>query len=497
MGHRASTFVAMQFRFLRLAVLALIFVFVVAACDIEVEVLIDVEEDGAGLVTVTVLLDEEAVAQVPEIEEQLRLDDLREAGWMIDGPFDTSGGGLQYVTTKRFGEPGQLQLVLNDLTGPDAMLQDFRITREPDFAETSLALRGIVDMSRGVDMFTDAALAQSLGGTPFGINLGQLEAEFGPLEDNVRVTVIARIPGVGDDGTGGAEQTVRVVPGDGPETISLATTDEDEIAKILPLVGKAALGLGLLALLVNVVTWSVDRSRRKNLPAIRTAEPMQVPASGFAARPGPTAAARRGGQTRLGLVVVDIGGVLYEQFLPSVDLFARVNGCTLSQQAVAEAFTTTASGRATTAELWSMLGLEADPAALDATFISTMPPHGGARDFIEELRRRGMQVAALGNCPAAWSQAMRDRDRLDGIAPWIDSSDAGVTSPAPGLFEAMRRATGVPFEDWLFIHADLESLDTGKTLGMSTVWMTRDQPPADQRPDHAIVHSFADFFRRK
>jgi len=197
------------------------------------------------------------------------------------------------------------------------------------------------------------------------------------------------------------------------------------------------------------------------------------------------------------VVVVDSYGVLYEPLLGVLIRFAQARGSTLDEAAIARRYDEATEGRLTTAELWSELGVSGDPAELDLALVSQVRLRSGTRDFVRELRRRGMNVAALGNNVAVWSDALRVRDKFVDVEPWIHSSDAGVRSPQPGLFEAMRRATGVPFEDWLIIFADLEALDTAKTLGMTTVWFTKDLPPANHRPDHSIVSGFGDFFRRR
>jgi FMN phosphatase YigB (HAD superfamily) len=488
-------------RFRRLAGVLLL-VLVLGACDVDITVDVDVATDGSGVVEVKVVLDQEAAQRVPDLGEQLRVDDLIASGWQIVGPDETGDDGVEISASKRFDGPEQLQSVLDDITGPDGALQDFTLSRTAEFAQVDLDLAGMVDLSRGLALFTDAELVDALDGRPLGIDLNALEAEIGPVEDAIDFTLTARLPGSTEGSTEGAEVSVSPALGDPPVPVSLTTTDEDALAKILRLVGFAAAALAAVAILVNIVIWTVERRRRRSLPDIQTPEPVRpVPAPMALATAGAATSTPTGGYgrsgPRLALVVVDAYGVLYEPLLGPLVSFVKARGSTLDGPEIAALYDEACEGRSSTAELWSDAGVSGDPAELDVAFLSGVRMRAGARDFVRELRRRGMHVAALGNTVSLWSDALRARDKLGDVEPWVASSDAGVTSPHPGLYEALRRATGVPFEDWLIIHADLESLDAAKTLGMSTVWFTRELPPANQRPPHALVAGFADFFKRR
>ena len=495
---------------LRLLACVLVAVFVLGACDVDITVDVDVATDGSGVVEVQVVLDEEAAQRIPDLRSQLRLDDLIAADWQVVGPDETPDDGIEMTASKTFDGPEQLQAVLDDITGPDGALQDFTLSRTTEFAQVDLDLAGTVDLSRGLALFTDAELVEALDGRPLGIDLAALEAEIGSAADAVDFTFRVRLPGSTEESTEGAEVSVSPALGDPPVPVSLSTTDEDAMAKILRMMGFAAAALAAVAMLINLVIWTVEWRRRRLVPDILTPEPVRpVPApmalaTAGPATAGPATAAWPGGSggygrsgPRLALVVVDAYGVLYEPLLGPLVTFVKARGSTLDRSEITALYNEACEGRRSTAELWSDSGVSGDPAELDVAFLSTVRVRAGASDFVRELRRRGMQVAAIANTVSPWSDALRARDQLADVEPWVASSDAGVTSPHPGLYEALRRATGVPFEDWLIIHADLESLDAAKTLGMSTVWFTRELPPANQRPPHALVAGFADFFKRR
>ena len=77
------------------------------------------------------------------------------------------------------------------------------------------------------------------------------------------------------------------------------------------------------------------------------------------------------------------------------------------------------------------------------------------------------------------------------------SSDVGVCLPAPGIYEALRRTTSVPYENALLVDVRVESLDAAQALGMSTALLADARPKEGEAPGHAVVTGFSDFFRRR
>src|SRR4029450_9346843 len=63
-----------------------------AACQVDADVLVQMRDDGSGAVTVTVTLDPEAAARIPDLTDQLQVDDLEAVGWRVDGPSTVEGG---------------------------------------------------------------------------------------------------------------------------------------------------------------------------------------------------------------------------------------------------------------------------------------------------------------------------------------------------------------------------------------------------------------------
>jgi len=142
-------------------------VLVLSACQVESTVSVEVAGDGSGVVGVEVLLDEEATAAVGNLERQLRYDDLVEAGWSVDRPVLTDDGGTLVTAAKPFEVPNQLGPLLDEILGP-GVFDDFELVRERSFATTAWVISGIVDLSRGLDLFSDPALRGSSQGCPWG-----------------------------------------------------------------------------------------------------------------------------------------------------------------------------------------------------------------------------------------------------------------------------------------------------------------------------------------
>ena len=60
----------------------------------------------------------------------------------------------------------------------------------------------------------------------------------------------------------------------------------------------------------------------------------------------------------------------------------------------------------------------------------------------------------------------------------------------------MRRTLNNSYEGCLCIDSVADHLDAAVTLGMQTAYMTSGRPSEKRRPNHPVVASFSDFFRR-
>lgn len=178
------------------ALVALVVVVLAAGCEVRTEVGVEVESDGSGTVTVAVGLDEDAVDRVPGLEQELRLDDLRAAGWEITGPVPEADGFTWIRGTKPFATPEDAGRVLEEVAGADGPFRDFEVTRQRSFARTEYGFRGVVDFTGGLEAFGDEALAEALDGEPLGEDVAAIEERIGAaIDETFTFRVAVRMPG--------------------------------------------------------------------------------------------------------------------------------------------------------------------------------------------------------------------------------------------------------------------------------------------------------------
>lgn len=134
------------------------------ACRLDVTVSVDMEPDGTGVVTVTAIADEELVAQVPDLVDDLRLDDAIANGWSVEGPTQVEGSALTLTLTHGFSSKDELANVLNSIGPPLTQMAAARNTADD---QTTNAINGELVLANGFESFADADLLQSVGGLPF------------------------------------------------------------------------------------------------------------------------------------------------------------------------------------------------------------------------------------------------------------------------------------------------------------------------------------------
>ncbi len=171
-----------------LAVVAL--VTVLAGCRLDVGVDVTMKPDGTGTVTVVATADAELVARAPSALADLRLDDVRQAGWTVGEPTKGPDGSMSLVLAKSFHSPAEANQILNELNGPEGPLHDLTVTLDRSFADVSSSFTGTAQLSGGVAAFSDAALVQALGGK---VPLADVVTQ--PLDQSLGLAVTARLPG--------------------------------------------------------------------------------------------------------------------------------------------------------------------------------------------------------------------------------------------------------------------------------------------------------------
>ena len=151
--------------------------------------------DGHGTVRAAMGLDDEAVRMFGDLGADLRVDDLRQAGWEVEGP-KKEDDGLTWVRASRpFSDPEEANAALAQLSGPGGPLRDLQVTRSRSLLRTRTRLSGVIDLSGGIAGFSDADLAAKVGDT-LPLDLDRLRRELGPDADRaLQVSFQARLPG--------------------------------------------------------------------------------------------------------------------------------------------------------------------------------------------------------------------------------------------------------------------------------------------------------------
>lgn len=259
-------------RGLRLWLVAAAVTLLASACRMDVNVAVDVTDDGSGAVRVGVGLDDAAMRRVPDLEDQLVLDDLVDAGWLVSGPAEESDGRTWIRATKPFANPDEAATAMREISGPDGPFRDFTIDRDRSFLKTRWHFTGDIDLSAGIDGFSDDALRERLDGTSFGIDTAELERHAGAALDRVfGFQVAVLLPGEVSSNapvsvTGGAIWS----PSLGEEARLRATGERWNIAVLTWTAVAALAAAGLVAvLLVRVRRW---RRSRPEEPGHRTSD---------------------------------------------------------------------------------------------------------------------------------------------------------------------------------------------------------------------------------
>ena len=106
-------------------------------------------------------------------------------------------------------------------------------------------------------------------------------------------------------------------------------------------------------------------------------------------------------------------------------------------------------------------------------------------------------MAVIANNLLGWSTILRKKYELnERVDFFVISGEIGARKPEAAFFEALRRMTKVDFVDSLLIDDQLDDLDMGRSLGMSTAMFVAQESQLPASSPHPIVHGFDSFFGR-
>jgi hypothetical protein len=131
------------------------------ACRVDVAVDVTLAADGTGTIAITATADAEVVAAAPGLAQDLRFDDVEQAGWVVTGPTVTDDGGITVTITHPFSTPAEATELLGSLNGASGPFQRMSVTRAEDATDVRFELSGVGRVDAGLLAFTDPDLFRS------------------------------------------------------------------------------------------------------------------------------------------------------------------------------------------------------------------------------------------------------------------------------------------------------------------------------------------------
>ncbi len=179
-----------------LPVLVALLAWAATACHVTIAAGIDVARDGSGRVTAGVGLDADALQEVGDPSTALRVDDIRRAGWEVEGPKKEDDGLTWVRASKPFADPEQAAAAMAELTGPDGPFRDLRLVRTKSLTRSKTTFTGTLDLSGGLGGLSDPDLTTALGDVELGLDVEGLRRRFGDaLARTLTVQFTAGLPG--------------------------------------------------------------------------------------------------------------------------------------------------------------------------------------------------------------------------------------------------------------------------------------------------------------
>ncbi len=476
-----------------------------SGCQARYQVFVTVEEDGSGLVETVAILDREATEAILDVDEGgLVLGDLAQSGWTVSRPERSPDGSFTVTANKAFGTTSQFTEIMGELSGSaeaPGLFDDFRLVRTKTFARVEYRVEGSIDTSDGLATFSDPELEDALGRT-----LEEIATTYGARPDDIDIELEIVIPGeiqgqtppevieANESATRARWAASLGDPDPTPVEVSSATREVSALVlRGAAVVAGVLAGLVVFAQLLRIL-WP-DRRRRPRTPTGRSPRnpatgpnPVVVvddpdaapPAS--RADPGPRVVALDGLGVLWGRGGDDVSRVLIS--------FARERASRVTDDEIGAKARQLELGRITTAEFWASIGVDGDPAALDADYLAQLQLTPGVIRYLRGLRDRGIRVACITNDPPEWASRIKLGHSLDpAIDWWVVSGTVGVRKPDRPIYEVLRRVTEEPPWAIQVVDDELDNLDAARAYGFDTLWFNGDAERSEAR-DHAILRSF-------
>ena len=235
-------------------------VVLLSSCRVDQSISLKVNPNGTGTVAVTVTADKAIIDKAPDLAADLRVDDLKSAGWKVDGPDTTKEGGLTVRFSRSFRTPAEASAILSQLNGERGPVRGLALTREGKDTNSTWRLTGSLQVSDGLDAYIDNATRELFTAPPFSADVEEAGLNLG---EAVGIDFTVSLPGkvVATTGLQGDNGVTWRVPMDG-STIDVATSvDNVDVAASVARFGRGAIKVVavlwvvlMLVLLVSVYT---------------------------------------------------------------------------------------------------------------------------------------------------------------------------------------------------------------------------------------------------
>jgi hypothetical protein len=255
---------------IRLVLVACAVMLLAAACKVDTTVTVQMHDDGSGVVSVTAVLDPDAVKSAEagggKLEDRVRLGDLAAAGWTVQPWARAADGSAQLTLSKPFDDPAQATAILKELNGTSGPLRDLAVTRDPGTFSTSYSTTGSLDLK---DLQTGLTSDKDVVGSLLGqaVDAGAVDQSLvADLRDSFGLTVKVELPG----GT----TIVKGTPGEvTPVDASTSVLDSTRVVLV-------TVAVVLVVLAIAVLLWPGRRRRRRRPPPTSPRRgPVTIPGS--------------------------------------------------------------------------------------------------------------------------------------------------------------------------------------------------------------------------
>jgi hypothetical protein len=482
---------------LRLLLVVLVGALLLGACRVDTTVRVQVDERGAGSVAVRVVLDADAVAQLGTNPwQQLKVDDLRAAGWTVEGPTET-GGKTVLTATKAFADATQLPLVLAEVFGPNGLMRDPRLERARSFGETRWTFTATIDPSQGPQSLSDAQVTALLGGQPLGRSVASLEQQSGvSLAAAAGLTIAVQMPGEVSSNAitaDGGAPAWRATFANTPVEVFASGTMTDAAARRWVYVAGVAVALLVLLLFWRLVRRGTRGGGGDAEEPFGEVAPPAPPIVSAAAQP---ATARRARAVEMVVlhdsVLFEPGASLHDVLVP----FVVARGGSPDVARIGPQRAALDAGRIDTGSFWYALGVAGDADELDRSLVERLMMSGDLAPLAARLASRGLRLAVFADGPTRWFELIRERFSLDAaVGSWIVSSEVGAHTPDMAAFAAIEFLVQLPFARCLYVDDDPVRLDSAATLGMRAVRLRRDDSVSGPDVDTRTITRLLDLVR--